>query len=154
MRADDGHLLQKWSSAPGTVALTTWGRVMGLRQFHFSTTSPSLVGHDGRQAPVFGSSFVRMPSLPDAVARAPRPSLTAVPRNFTKGSLLSSSGNAVGLLMVLSLFCAVAPFFDKRGGHARPGCKWRTGYCGKAAGRTCGPYNCWIIYACHALTVF
>ena len=102
------------------VALTSSGRVMGLRTFIFKATSAiSSVTMDARPQ-YSGSSFVRMPFLAGMRSVIIWPSLAIFSRygsslGISKGSLLSSSGNAVGLLMVCSFFVPLLRFLHSRG---------------------------------------
>ena len=104
------------------VALTSSGRVMGLRTFIFKATSAiSSVTMDARPQ-YSGSSFVRMPFLAGMRSVIIWPSLAIFSRygsslGISKGSLLSSSGNAVGLLMVCSFLCRCSVFYVCCGGR-------------------------------------
>lgn len=97
------------------VALTSSGRVMGLRTFIFKATSAiSSVTMDARPQ-CSGASFVRMPFLAGMRSVIIWPSLAIFSRydsslGISKGSLLSSGGNAVGLPMVCSFFVPLLRF--------------------------------------------
>ena len=145
-QTDDGSSAAKAApalSAGLPVALTSSGRVMGLRTFIFRATSAiSSVTMDARPQ-YSGSSVVRMPFLAgNAVCDHTGPAWqfsrgTARPSESRRAACSHPAGTQWVCSWCAPFLCRCSVFCTVGAGHARPGCKWRTGDCGKAAGRTC-----------------